>query len=483
MTGFLFFVFFLYLLSQTIISLLFYLGLWQEKEYRWDRLVCHLKTASGRKKSLRFFNILSWKGLPQPVWTLKTMLLFVISFLLTFRVWFALLRHLPLDFSWRGVISLVLVNWLMPVLVSFSVLVFQPFSWLAKRLVFFLATKKLSARKDLTVIGITGSFAKTSVKMILTTLLSAKYRVLKTPENWNTAMGVAKTILLFLRPEHQVLVVEMAAYRRGEIKEICNLVHPQIGILTGVNEQHLPLFGSLPNIVQAKYELIQALPRDGLAVFNSDNQPSRQLAQRTKKIKKILYSLAMAKNIKVGKQQVSFTFQAEQFSLSLLGRFQVLNFLAALSVVQEMGLSLAEVKKASRKIKPWPGTMSPFLGLNKAFFIDDSYNANPDGFLAALDYLKRQKGRKIIIARGMIELGQATDQRHRQVAREAKKTADLLILTRPDPLAIIKKEFKAAWVEENPEKLIAFLKQEIRAGDIILLEGRMPAGLMTKLKP
>lgn len=466
-----------------MVSLLFYLGLWQEKEYRWDRLICHLKTASGRKKALLFLNIFGWKGLPQPIWTLKAMLLFVISFLLTFRIWFALFKHLPLAFAWRGVISLVLVNWLMPVLVSGSVLVFHPFSWLGKRLAVFLARKKISARKDLTVIGITGSFAKTSVKMILTTLLTDQYRVLKTPENWNTEMGAAKTILLFLKPEHQVLVVEMAAYRQGEIKAICDLVHPQIGILTGINEQHLPLFGSLKNLIQAKSELIQALPRDGLAVFNSDNQPTRQLAQRTMRIKKILYSLAMARNIRVGKRQVSFDFQGEKFSLSLLGRFQVLNFLAALTTAQAMGLSLAEIKKASEKIQPFSGTMKPFIGLNQAFFIDDSYNANPDGFLSALDYLKRQKGRKIIIARGMIELGQAADRRHRQVAREAQKMADLLILTRPDPLAVIKKEFKSARVEENPEKLIAFLKQEIRAGDIILLEGRMPVGLITKLKP
>lgn len=475
------FLVFLFLLVQAASSLLFYLYLWQIKEYRLDRLLCHLKSRSARKQVFAFFQVFRQPKLIRPVFTLKAWLILAISFSLGFKIWFWFFKNLPLPFSWRSLAALVLLNFLAPLLISSSIYLLQPVVWLGKKLLVFLAKRKISKLKNLRVIGITGSFAKTSVKEMLAIILAEKFRVCRTPQNWNSEIGVAKAILRYLQPEHEIFIAEMGAYKRGEIQEICQLARPEIGVLTGINEQHLALFGSLSEIKKTKYELIKALPKKGLAVFNADNQFVRQLAKQTKKPKR-LYSLEAVKRLRVNKKTVSFQWQEHGFSLRLLGSFQVSNFLAAGTVARELGLSWLEIKAASAKIKPLKGTMAPFIGLQGAFFIDDSYNANPAGFFGALDYLEKQQGRKIVITAGMIELGVKAIAIHRRIGRRLAQTVDWLILTKPDFVKEMGQKVKKVTVEENPEKLALFLAKEIRPDDIILLEGRLPGKLINQLK-
>ncbi|MCZ2846006.1 MAG: Mur ligase family protein, partial [Candidatus Bathyarchaeota archaeon] len=117
-----------------------------------------------------------------------------------------------------------------------------------------------------------------------------KYKTLKTPANQNSEIGIAKTVLEDLKEEHEIFICEMGAYKKGEIEAICKIVHPKIGILTGISGQHISLFKNLKNIINTKYELIAALPDNGLAIFNATNEECRRLAQRTS-IKKYIYSL------------------------------------------------------------------------------------------------------------------------------------------------------------------------------------------------
>jgi len=481
MIGFFLFLLFLYFFFQSILSLLFYLFLWQIKEYRFDRFFCHLKTRTGQKQMIDYLNLFKWKGCYRPVLTLKSFLVFLFSLFLFFRTWFFLLKHLPFSFSVRIFLVTALVNLLSPVLVGFSILIFKPISIFFKKIIILLAKKKIAGFPRLLVIGITGSFGKTTTKEILATLLAENFKVLKTPQNWNTEIGVAKTILKFLKKEDKIFVVEMGAYKRGEIKAICKLVHPQIGIITGINAQHSALFGGLSQIMKAKYELIKSLPKDGLAVFNGDNSYCRQLAQKTK-IKKILYSLDKIKIIKEEKDKLRFKINNCSFRLNLLGKFQLSNFLAAFFVARRLGVSLAAIKKAALKIEPFKGTMCPFVGLNGGFFIDDSYNSNPDGFLAALSYLEKRRGRKIVVTSGIIELGKATSKIHRQIGQKLSSVADLVIVSKEEQAELIKKGGTRVLTIEDPKKLILFLKKEIERGDIILLEGRLPQGVLRSLK-
>ncbi len=481
MIGFPVFLLFLYFFFQSIFNLLFYLYLWQIKEYRLDRLFCHLKTRTGKKQIISYLNILKWKGVLRPVLTTKAILIFFFALALEFKLWFFFLKSLSFDFSQRILIATVLLNTLAPFLTSFSVFFFKPITFLLKRLLILLAKRKIASLANLVVIGITGSFGKSSTKEFLATILAEKFKVLKTPKNWNTEIGVAKTILRFLGARHQVFVVEMAAYKKGEIKAICQIVNPKIGIITGVNAQHLALFGSLENTMKAKYELIESLPQDGLAVFNGDNSYCRKLAKKTK-IQKKLYSLQGVKNIRVGKKKLSFEFKERSFQLNLLGRFNISNFLAAFSVARELGFSSEKVAEAAAKIKPLEGTMKPFSGINQAFFIDDTYSCNPEGFMAALSYLEHQRGRKIIVTPGMIELGQPAAKIHQRIGKKMAAAADLVIVTKRDFAKEMSQGVKKVIVKEDPRRALEILKKEVKKNDIVLLEGRLTQVLMKDLR-
>lgn len=481
MIGFLVFLLFLYLFFQSILSLLFYIYLWQVKEYRTDRLSWYLKTKTGKKQVIDYLNIFKWKGVPRPVFTLKAFLIFFFSLFLLFRAWFFFLKYLPFDFSLRILIASCLVNIFAPFLSSLGVFLFKPVTLFFKKLIIFLAKRKISFSPNLLVVGITGSFGKSSTKEFLATILAEKFKVLKTPKNWNTEIGVAKTVLRSLKKEHQIFVVEMAAYKNGEIKAICEIGRPKIGILTGINEQHLALFGSLTNTMKAKYELIESLPEDGLAVFNGDNSYCRKLARKTK-IKKRVYSLKEVKNIKVGKKRISFEVGEHQFQLNLLGAQNIGNFLAAFSVAKELSLSLKQISKAADKIGPFEGTMKPFLGIKGAFFIDDTYSCNPEGFMAALSYLENRRGRKIVITPGMIELGRASAKIHGQIGKKMASICDLVIISKRDFAEHIKKGGANVIVEEDPRRILQILKREVKKGDIVLLEGRLPKIIMKNVK-
>jgi len=481
MTGFFIFLFFLYLFFQSVLSLIFYVYLWQIKEYRIDRLLCHLRTTVGKRQVLSYLNILKWKGIRRPVFTFKVVLIFFLTLILEFNLWFFLLKIFPYDFYLRILIIILLMNTLAPVLTSFSIFIFKPITYSLKKLIIFLAKRKRAQFSDILVIGITGSYGKTSTKEILTTILAEKFKVLKTPKNWNTEIGVAKTILRFLKKEHQIFVVEMAAYKKGEIKAICGMVQPKIGVITGINEQHLALFGSLENTIKAKYELIESLPKDGLAVFNGDNFYCRKMAEKTK-LKKRVYLLKEVKNIRVGKKRISFDFEKQRFQLNLLGSHNVANFLAAFFVAKDIDFSSQEIAETVGKIGSFEGIMRPFLGINQALFINDTYSCNPEGFKAALSYLENQKGKKIIVTPGMIELGKASARIHRQIAEKLLSVCDLVITTKKDWVNYLETKSDKIIIEEDPEKVLELLKRELKKDDIVLLEGRLPKIITRSLK-
>lgn len=473
MIGFLFFLLFFYLLIQLLLSNLFYLYLWQIKEYRRDRFICHLKTRTGRRQLFSCFNILKWKGVLRPIFTFKAILIFLLVFSFEFRLGFFILKQVSYDFWIRALLVVLMLLILSPLITTLSVFLFTPMTLVLKKLIIFLARKKSSLFSDLIVVAVTGSFGKSSTKEMTSAILSEKYRVLKTPKNWNTEIGVAKTILRSLNKKHQVFVVEMAAYKKGEIKAICSLVKPQIGIMTGINEQHLGLFGSLENIKKAKYELIEALPQNGLAVFNADNPYSQELAKKTT-IKKKVYSVKDVERVRVSKKTISFSFNNQNFRLNLLGAFNISNFLAAYWVARELGLSQADIFKGAENVKPLPGTMKPFSGKNNGFFINDTYSCNPQGFLAALDYLEKQKGRKIVVMSGIIELGRAAPRIHQEVARKLSSVADLVILTKKEFEKEMESEIRNLIVEEDPRNVSEILDREVKKNDLVLLEGRLP---------
>ncbi len=277
----------------------------------------------------------------------------------------------------------------------------------------------------------------------------------------------------------------MGAYKIGEIASICDLVQPQIGVITGISSQHLSLFGTMKNLLKAKYELIEALPQDGLAIFNGDNSYCLSFYKKTK-IKKWLYSIKKsaeirAEKIKTSQKGLEFTISAkgveEKFQTPLLGKHNISNILAATAVAFHLGMTLEEIAKGVVKLKPVGQTMVVLSGPKGSTLIDDTYNANPDGVLVALDYLKTYKGKKILVFQPMIELGEAASEAHQRVGREAVKVCHQIFLTNRNYYSSLVEKLSLKQrgkigVEENPQALKQRLQQQLKKEDVILFEGK-----------
>jgi UDP-N-acetylmuramoyl-tripeptide--D-alanyl-D-alanine ligase len=253
--------------------LLFWLWLWQLKEYHLGRFFAHFET----KKFKKIVSSL-WR-LKYPKFTLKIFVIFIVS----------IIFEIILLFYFKFYLAIILSVIFMPLVVE----LFQLIAIIWRNFVIAKAKKKRAEFEDLLVIGITGSYGKTSTKEFLAKILEEKFgkgKVLKTREHQNSEIGISKCILKELNPQHKVFVVEMAAYNKGGIKFVTDIVKPKIGIVTGVNEQHLSTFGSMENLLSAEggKELIESLPQEGIAFFNAKNKYCLDLYNKTK-IKKFLY--------------------------------------------------------------------------------------------------------------------------------------------------------------------------------------------------
>lgn len=457
-----FFYFFLFFsIFLFIKSILFWLYLWQLKEYRFDRFWAEY---GGAQKLLRFWLFGGGRKFWQPKWTSKAILIFAAS-LLVIGLWALALSHRT---TAAQIIYLAYLYLLLPIIVSLIVFLFKIPTYSAKQIIYRRAAQKIAGMKNSTVIGITGSYGKSSTKEFLAQILARKFKVAKTPENINSEIGVAKFVLNNLRPDADIFIVEMGAYKIGEIKRICEIVKPKIGILTGISEQHLALFGSLENIKKAKFELIESLPTDGLAVFNGENKTCLELAERWKG-KKIVYHNA------------NLRMYANAANLPAHYR---LNLSGAVSVVKYLGVTDREIGEAIREIDFTDKMIKSYVGKNKALIIDDTYSANPDGVSAALDYLgSRLESTKIIIMPCLIELGNAAEAVHQKIGRKIKDVCDLAIIITPDYFEDIKLEAGGkALLMKNPDKIKDFLEKKLNANTVVLLEGRLSEAIIDFLK-
>ncbi len=356
-----------------------------------------------------------------------------------------------------------------------------------------------SARKKMknlqpTVIGITGSYGKTSTKYILNSMLSQKFNVLMTPDSYNTPMGICKVIRGQLEADHEVFIVEMGAYKRGDIAELCRLVHPEIGILTAVGAQHLERFKNIENIAHTKYELIESLPEDGTAVFNDDNEICSELADKTT-IKVARYAVdrldekvgLTAREIENTRSGLSFIIEKPsgetcKVVTKLLGRNNVYNILAAATVALECGLTLDEVSQAISTLEPIPHRLQLIEGAGGVTVIDDGFNANPVGAKAALEVLEGfSDGRKILVTPGMVELGNMEFDENRAFGVKAANVCDFVILVGPTQTKPILEGLETAGypkekvlqVESLP-RASESLRKILKSGDVVLFENDLP---------
>ncbi len=294
--------------------------------------------------------------------------------------------------------------------------------------------KKLLSSSNAKVIGITGSYGKTSVKYYLSTLLKAKYNVLMTPESYNTPMGVVITIRKSLNALHDIFICEMGAKRVGEIKEICDIVHPDAGVITSIGPQHLETFKNMDNIKKTKFELADSLPKDGMLFLNEDDYNITDFKGTRNHIS---YSVKgsgdyKARILSLSEKGTHFTVTAPngeecEFTTKLIGTHNVLNITGAIAVSHSMGIELGLLKAQVAKLEPVPHRLE-LIKRGNDIIIDDAYNSNPSGTKAALETLSCFKGMRILVTPGMVELGSKQHELNREFGEAAAGVCDYVIL-------------------------------------------------------
>ncbi|MDR2606049.1 MAG: UDP-N-acetylmuramoyl-tripeptide--D-alanyl-D-alanine ligase [Oscillospiraceae bacterium] len=298
----------------------------------------------------------------------------------------------------------------------------------------------------LKVIGVTGSYGKTGVKFYIEKLLSTRYNVLATPESYNTTLGVVRTIRERLRGSHEYFIVEMGARNRGDIREICEIVKPDYAVITAIGEAHLESFKTIETIAETKFELVDALdPKTGIAFLNWDNDHIRKEAKRTpSNLRFVKYAAEnnaadfSAISIRLSERGSTFRVRGVNFETKLIGRHNILNLTAAIAVASSMGIPTEQLPTVVRRVESVPHRLQ-LIPSGDSLIIDDAYNSNPDGAVAALETLSAFKSHyKILITPGMVELGEHEFSANLNFGRKAATVCDFVILIgaeRTKPLA------------------------------------------------
>lgn len=412
-------LFLILVLVIAVHQILYWVYWWQVKEYRLDRF----KAGFSWEMVIWQFDVRKWF---RPKATSRALVIVLVSAALCVLAW-------PVTI------------FMAPVLVAIAVVISTPPFVFYKRYLIAEAKEKMKNFKG-TVIGITGSYGKSSTKEMLVQVLGSRFQVLGTQKNDNSEIGVAQTVLNKLIGDEEFFVVEMGAYKQGEIKAICDIVQPKIGIITGIGDQHLELFGSLENIRTAKFELVESLPKDGLRLVAEED-----------------FSVSDATHTKVFKDHAEFDFKGRHFNVPVLGKALVRNILAVILVANHVGLNLPEIAQA---LKKFPSEdIYPKLVAGK--IIDNSYNNSLESFLAALEYLHVWEGnRKVVVTPGILELGENAKKDHKIIEKE---------LAQIDKVFVTKKGlFKNAELVTNFDKLKKILTSLDDGKTVFLFQGRIP---------
>ena len=369
-----------------------------------------------------------------------------------------------LQYNW----VLLLVEVILLYLNGFIVFVAMIINTPIERLVYLYykskAMNKINNMPNLKIIGITGSYGKTSCKRILGTILNYKYNALPTPKNLNTFNGIIMTINNYMDKFCEIFIAEMGAYVKGEIKRLCKLVRPKYGIITTIGTAHLESFGSQENIQEGKFELIESLPSDGFGILNGDDP--LQVSYKIKNKVRIIWigidnkdADVRALNIECSGNGTSFDVVLKgddkkyHFETKLLGRHNVYNILSAIACGLEFGLDMDELVNAVKIVKPVEHRLE-IKRLGNFYQIDDAYNSNPIGAKNACNILGMMPGYKIVVTPGMIELGEKEDELNKILGEQIAEVADLVILigekkTLPIREGLLTKKF-------DKEKIIVF---------------------------
>ena len=337
----------------------------------------------------------------------------------------------------NNVFAFGLLNILAPIFCIIANFINSPIEKAGKQRYINQAKKILNDMPDLTVIGVTGSYGKTSVKNFLVKTLSQKYEVLTTPLNYNTTMGVVKTIRENLKPTHQIFICEMGATKLGDIKEICDIVKPKFGVITSIGPQHLESFKNIENVIKTKFELADSVKENGGTVFL--NYSNEYLANKKDTYNILSYGINdsslnfNAFDLHSSSKGLSFKMidnnsnKEVEFQTKLIGKHNAINLAGAIGVANYLGIPLEKIVPAVRNIKSVEHRLQ-LIPHGDLTIIDDSYNSNPVSSKSALETLSEFEGTKIIVTPGLVELGNDSEKYNFELGKNIADVCDYVFL-------------------------------------------------------
>ncbi|MBO5925593.1 MAG: UDP-N-acetylmuramoyl-tripeptide--D-alanyl-D-alanine ligase [Clostridia bacterium] len=375
---------------------------------------------------------------------------------------------------------------ILPLYVLVAIFINFPFEEIRRKMYISTATKKLQKYTNLIKIGITGSYAKTSVKNILKAMLSVRYKVLASKGSYNTPLGNVMTISK-LKPSHDVLIAEMGARNVGQIKELCDMVRPNIGIITGITGQHLETFGTIDNIIKCKRELFDSLDDSGVAFVNGDSEYADRLIDD--RVETVVSGgddgVVRAKNVTIDKNGSQFDLvigdDVRRVRTSMLGKHNVSNIVLASAVAHRLGITIDEIALVIPTLKATEHRLELRHNTNGITVIDDTFNANITGSRASLEVLGYFDSRRIIVTPGLVELGDREEVENYNLGVEISKVCDLVVLIGTIRTQPIYRGLEDAGYDMDNVLVYDTLneaKQDFsaifRVGDTVLLENDLP---------
>lgn len=354
------------------------------------------------------------------------------------------------------------------------------------------ARKILKSIPSLKVIGITGSYGKTSTKHYLHTILSEQYETLMTPGSYNTPMGVIRTVREMMKPYTEIFICEMGAKQKGDIKEICDLVDPACGIITAVGPMHLETFGNIETVADTKFELADAIPADGFVVVNNDFD---MIASRAvKNTECVRYAVSNPSGADYRAEDIEYSADGSRFtvvtpsgerlpfSTRLVGECNISNLLAAVIMALRLGMTVEKIRTGVSRIQQVEHRLSVKRSAGGVTVIDDAFNSNPVGSKMALEVLGRfTTGRRICVSPGMIELGDRSEELNRELGGHMADNSDIVIIVNE----VNRKSLTAGVLDRGFDKknlhVVADFNEAqqvlsgiLRQGDVVLYENDLP---------
>jgi UDP-N-acetylmuramoyl-tripeptide--D-alanyl-D-alanine ligase len=407
------------------------------------------------------------------VWTAKARAIWIVNAL----IFWILIGVSFYIFGATGLIIFPILVALLPFLVGIGFALLWPIDTMEKyRRI--KAAKKIISDSKVRVVGITGSYGKTSAKEILSAILEKKFKVIKTPENVNTDIGIAEFVMKNKNDfqEGAIFVAEMGAYCKGEIEKICKMVEPTYSILTGINEAHLERFGSFENIIAGKFELSRNTKV--LALLNFDDENIKKNYSKFSLDNNKGISQEDAQNIKARENfgGLEFEWKGITFETALLAEHNIALILLSGEIALELGFSLEDIREAIKKIEPVAHRLQPIYNASTGIMIiDDSYNGNFNGIESGLKVLGRAAGRKVVLTPGLVELGARAKDVHKAIGKLYVESADLVLLIKNKMTDYIREAleesgFKSYKIYGSTQEAHDDLKNILKRGDTIIFQ-------------